>query len=292
MKISSNHRKIFFKMVEVLPKGLGDKLYHWVQRVLYKGPKGFVAANKKSYDSIVEILEEQGATLEGKTVVEIGSGWRPAMPYFLKYFGNCGDVYTYDLNSHYQSRWIEDLNRFFRNQYNVFVDAEAGCLPSFVKYFPHTDLAKSSLPSDVNFVFSRFVLEHVPPADILSMHERLAEEVNAETFILHLISPSDHRAYTDRSLSLYDFLRYSQEEWDRIQTRFDYHNRLRLPQYLEIFETAGFEVVSVGFSKVGRNSEEYGKFKALVIHPDFEGYTEEEVLASAINVLLRKKGDK
>ena len=106
--------------------------------------------------------------------------------------------------------------------------------------------------------------------------------------MLHLISPSDHRAYSDSSLSLQDFLKYSEEEWDKVQTKFDYHNRLRLPHYLKIL-SEDFEVLYFEHDKIDINSDSYKKFKKLSIHRDFSGFSDQELMAGSINILLKKK---
>ena len=120
-------------------------------------------------------------------------------------------------------------------------------IPDFVEYFPNRNVITSDLPKSVDLIYSRFVLEHVIPEDIVAMHQRFAKEYGSDVLILHLISPSDHRAFSDISISHYDFLQYSQKEWDGIQTKFDYHNRLRLPQYLTLLEEAGMEVIHQEF---------------------------------------------
>jgi hypothetical protein len=103
---------------------------------------------------------------------------------------------------------------------------------------------------------------------------------------IHLISPSDHRAYSDSSLSLYDFLKYSNEEWDSIQTKFDYHNRIRLPQYLQLFEK-NFEIVSLEFDSCKEGSEQHRKFKKFKINELYENYSDEELTAGSIAILLK-----
>jgi len=52
-----------------------------------------------------------------------------------------------------------------------------------------------------------------------------------ETYVIHFISPSDLRKHNDSNLSLQVFLQYSKEQWNKIHTKFDYHNRLRLPSF-------------------------------------------------------------
>jgi hypothetical protein len=124
-------------------------------------------------------------------------------------------------------------------------------------------------------------LEHIPPADLEAIHHQAFGYLDKKSFIIHQISPSDHRAYTDKGLSLWDSLKYSQQEWDRIQTRFDYHNRLRLPQYLAIFKKCGFEVKYLKFSGASGSQKLPEK-----IHPDFARFPTEELTAGSITVIL------
>ncbi len=282
----------FFNALNRLPDSLGYRIYHKIQLYLDKGLQSKIEPNQKSFDKVIEILNSKNFSLNGRNILEIGSGWMPIMPYFFKYFGNCDKVYSYDINQHYSKIYINELNQYYKSEFGKYVEVvkdQKYSLPDFVEYFPNQNVITAELPKKVDVVFSRFVLEHVTPQDMLEMHKRFASEYDENTLILHLISPSDHRAYSDKSLSHYDFLKYSRKEWDKIQTKFDYHNRMRLPQFLEIFIKAGMEVLHLEYDKVDKDSEKYRKFKALNLHNDFVKFSEEEILAGSINVLLRKK---
>lgn len=288
----SKIKSILFKVLDQLPNRLGFALYHKIQERYTSSVKEKVEANKKTNEKVTDILCEKGG-LRGKNILEIGSGWMPLMPYFFRYTGDAKKIFTYDINQHYNNKYIDELNTIFYNEFGfkvkVKVKQEQYHLPSFVEYHPKSNVITSQLPDNIDLIFSRFVLEHVTPNDLQEMHKRFFKELKDEVYILHLISPSDHRAYTDKSISHYDFLKYSQKQWDNIQTKFDYHNRLRLPQYLKIFEESGFEIVYLEYDKVDLLSEKYKKFKSLNIHDDFAKFSEEEILAGSINVLLRKK---
>lgn len=279
-----------FNLLDVLPSRIGYLLYHALQKRFTGSSKEKVDANLKSYFKSWEILDKNGG-LTGKILLEIGSGWMPIMPYLFKYKGGAKKVFTYDINKHYDNKYIDELNTIVETELHVKVNYENGeyHIPRFVEYFPNSNVITSKLPDKVDLVFSRFVLEHVTPEDLINMHERFAKDLPEEALILHLISPSDHRAYSDKSLSHYDFLKYSEKQWNKIQTKFDYHNRMRLPQYLDIFDKTGFEVVHLEYDKVDTSSKKYEKFKQLKIHSDFMSHSEEELLAGSINVLLRKK---
>jgi hypothetical protein len=283
-------RALFFKVLDKLPAYLGFFIYHSIQKRFTSSTKSKYLANKKSFDKVESILEQK-MKLNGASVLEIGSGWMPIMPYLFKYRGEVKDVYTYDINQHYDNKYIDELNEIIKLEFNEEIDQRGDKyhIPDFVKYFPKSNVITSELPERVDLVFSRFVLEHVTPDDLLKMHQRFANDLPDETLILHLISPSDHRAYSDKSLSHYDFLQYTQKEWNKIQTKFDYHNRLRLPHFIEAFENSGYEILHLEYDKVEKDSGKYRKFKKLEIDQEFLKFTEEEILAGAINILLRKK---
>lgn len=284
-------KTIVLKILDILPKKLGFSFYYKIQSRSFKSITKFIDPNKASYEIINSILTEKGIQLKNKTILEIGSGWIPLLPYFLKVIGGIDKVYTYDINKHYQQKNLDKCYDYISAKYETKLNLlENGGfkLPDFIEYHPFTNVINADLSKDIDIVISRFVLEHVTPKDLTAIHEKLYNSLSDKACVLHLISPSDHRAHSDGSLSLYDFLKYSEKEWNRIQTKFDYHNRLRLPDYIQIFENAGFEVLYVEYDKAKDNTEKYKKYKALKIHPDFKNYTEEELTAGSINVLLKK----
>jgi hypothetical protein len=284
-------KSIFFRTLDSLPSKWGYACYHFIQ-IHFTAPFGIkFTANAQSYQKAKEILEANGFDCRHKTILEIGSGWMPLMPYQFKIQGQCDTVHTYDIADHYQNRYIDVLNKHYReiNQLNFELSKKGLHLPDFVHYQPNSNVITSPLPEHVDLIFSRFVLEHVTPTDLLAMHNRFAQTYDSNTLILHLISPSDHRAFSDSSLSHYDFLQYSEQQWDRIQTKFDYHNRLRLPQYLAIFEQAGLEVLHLEYDCARPGTKKWDLYKRLKIHEDFAQMTDEERTAGSINVLLRKR---
>ncbi len=278
-----------FKALSVLPNSLGYSLYHWLQNLRAKQTlDNKIQSTKNTYSTIVRILQNSTIALEGMKVVELGSGWVPILPYQLLLEGKVKWVDTYDVNEHYHHKEIDKLNQYYAKQYDFEIQKKGKYeLHQSVNYFPKTDICEGEF-EDVDLVVSRFVLEHVPPESIKEIHRFLNANMKSGSYILHLISPSDHRAYSDTSLSLQDFLKYSQEEWDKIQTKFDYHNRLRLPQYLELFEN-DFEIVFVEHDTINTNSMAYKKFKELPIHEEFQKFSEQELMAGSINVLLKKR---
>lgn len=289
MSLKLKAKNTFFQILNRLPAKLGYAIYHKVQELFDSNSIDYkMNSSYNSYLTFERITKKLNISVIGKSVIEIGSGWLPLMPYFFKYLGKASTVETYDLNQHYNKKNISNLNQEFSEKFEIPLKrSQKGNfnLPEGIRYYPKKDLTKTPI-KNAELVFSRFVLEHVSPLDIKKMHQKFKNEI-PEAYIIHLISPSDHRAYVDSKLSNQDFLRYSDSEWEKKQTRFDYHNRLRLPQYLDIFKELGYEILLLEFESPNINSETYKKFKSVPLHQDYQKYSDDELTAGSINMVLK-----
>lgn len=285
-----NHKSktALFKCLDILPKQFGFYVYHQLQNLFSQQTLEFkIDSTKQSFETISKILFKNGFEIKNKSITELGSGWLPMLPYLFTFDAKAKSVATYDINKHYKISEIVTLNAIFSKIFAIPTNNFKGVfqLPNEIQYFPNTDICNADL-KNTNLVVSRFVLEHISSENIKKIHNSLVEKLKSGSYILHLISPSDHRAYSDDTLSLYDFLKYSEEKWDTIQTKFDYHNRLRLPEYIELFQN-DFDVVHIEFDSCKPGSEQHKKFKQLKINDMYKSYSEEELTAGSITILLK-----
>ncbi|MBN8575730.1 MAG: hypothetical protein J0L66_02265 [Cytophagales bacterium] len=270
-----------FKTLEWFPEGAGNWMYHQLQRINENSLKDEYTFQVSTLNRFADILSQHHLLFKDKVVVELGSGWLPVVPYELILIHNAARVLTFDINQHYSDSKIKQLSLLYNSLYGF--NLSPGLLPN-VHYYPKTNILNHKFESAVDVFLSRNVLEHVAPADLYEIHQQMFNSLHHNSFVIHQISPSDHRAYTDRSLSLWDFLRYSQEEWDKIQTRFDYHNRWRLPHYIGMFKQCGFEVMYCSFKSHKADQKLPDK-----IHKEFGMFTLEELTAGNILIILKKK---
>ncbi len=278
-----------FKLLNLLPDSAGVSLYHFLQNFSENKNINFkIKSCDETYSMLSSICKKLNIELKNKNLIEIGSGWLPIMPYFFLFKAKCLKIQTYDLNNHYQKKSILKFNELFSSHYNLSITPNKNHfnLPENIFYYPNKNIANEK-NIDAEIVFSRFVLEHVTPTDLLEMHQEFKKKLKKGSRIIHFISPSDHRAYSDKSLSLQDFLKYSESEWNQIQTKFDYHNRYRLPQYIDLFKLIGFEIEYLSFDNVKETSDQFIKFSDLKIHSDFKKYTTNELTAGSIIVILK-----
>ena len=287
-----NHhiKTLIFKTLNTLPNKLGYSLYHQMQNFSEnKNIEAKIKSTENTFNAFLNICSELKIDVKHKSVIEIGSGWLPIIPYFLIFKSNVRNVFTFDLYKHYQRKEILAFNSIFSKIYDYTIIPEVNNkfdLPTGVNYYPFQNIVYSEIPK-AKIIFSRFVLEHITPEDIFEMHKKFKSSLNKGCYIVHFISPSDHRAYSDKSLSLQDFLKYSEKDWNKIQTKFDYHNRLRLPQYLEIFKSLDLEIAYISYDSIKNGSSQYDLFKKLEIHKDYKIYSEEELTAGSINIVLK-----
>lgn len=63
---------------------------------------------------------------------------------------------------------------------------------------------------------------------------------------LHRIDFSDHYSHVNQSISSCNFLKYSDKAHNLIAgNRFNYHNRLRVNDFIEIFESSGYKIIKL-----------------------------------------------
>jgi SAM-dependent methyltransferase len=123
---------------------------------------------------------------------------------------------------------VDELEDRFGTRYLAPCDARA------------TGLERGS----IDFVSSTNTLEHVPAADVALILAECRRLLRPDGALSSRIDLRDHYSYFDGSLSPYNFLRYRDRTWRLFNSALLHQNRLRRPDYLEAFATAGLTVVA------------------------------------------------
>ncbi|MFH7018019.1 hypothetical protein [Flavobacterium sp. FlaQc-47] len=287
-----NHKlkTILFKSLSLLPNKVDDYCYHKIQSFFDKSTlEDRLKSVEPTYLRLSRVLNDLNIDLKDKVIFEFGSGWFPSMPYFFKYKFGAKKVLTFDINEHFKKDTVLELNKLFSKRYNFEIISNQDNkykLPDGVEYFPNYDIVKKDIP-DVDLAFSRYVLSHMNENDVDALHKKMKATLKKGSYVIHFISPSDLRQHNDSSLSLQDFLQYSKEEWNKIHTKYDYHNRLRLPQFLEIFKKYDYEIVHLDYESLTKETKRYDLFKKVQLHEDYRKYSDEELTAGNICIVLK-----
>lgn len=105
----------------------------------------------------------------------------------------------------------------------------------------HTNLASQSI--DIHTSFR--VLEHIPEDILVGILQEGNRIISSEGLFIHRIDYSDHFSHSDTSISKINFLQFSDAEWHKLAgNRLMFMNRMRHDDFLDIFVSAGHEILT------------------------------------------------
>ena len=240
------------------------------QKSLRSLKRRFTSINEENTDGVLRFicimtrqLQADGFVFDGKTALELGTGWEPQIPLILKLAG-CGRVMTVDLHRLLDitscRRTVEFLKKrsdkiitelgiesdAFNHYLNgIAFDTVSTFLESAaIDYLSPCDARRLSQPGNsVDLIVSNNVLEHIPPQIIEEIFREFHRVLRPGGMMAHTIDNCDHWTYGDRSISCVNFLQFEDDEWKRLQYNpIDFQNRLRHFEYLKMFADAGFTV--------------------------------------------------
>jgi hypothetical protein len=262
------HKARIQNLIASLP--LADSVYYAVQRTA-----GSLRTSRldpfdwlRSSASILEWITSAGVSVSGSRFLEIGTGRTVAIPLGLWLCG-AGPITSVDLNRYLSGTLSFECNRLIRENpgrvreiFGSRADSPVfqerfrelsnfrGDLPAFLKlinlqYLSPADATRLPFPDhsfDVHF--SHAVLEHVPPAEVFAILMEAKRLLTEEGILFHNIDPSDHFAHVDPSISLINFLQFSDRDWAKLAgNKYMYHNRLRAHELRELFDRAGMHII-------------------------------------------------
>jgi SAM-dependent methyltransferase len=250
---------------------------------------------------VVELIREAGSdTLRG-IYVEIGTGWRPFLPFILYLIG-ADRVITFDVNPWLNKTYVRETYRSLGDRLPLIADRlglnvpdlqaryqaaiskskdVSGLLQAFhVEYRCPADARWTELDDEsVDFLCSSNVLEHIPPAILRDIHLEALRILRPGGLAVHRFDPGDHASHVDPSVTAVNFLQYSERQWRWYGgAGLAYHNRLRCVQHENLFEEAGFAILSKQVRINSRSLKAIQKGE-IAVHPDFAKFRPEELAA-------------
>jgi SAM-dependent methyltransferase len=163
------------------------------------------------------------------------------------------------------SSW-DDLDSFWSVDYRAPSDARATGLEG----------------GTIDCAVSVETLEHIPANDIFDILKEVHRILRPDGVALMQIDYGDHFKGFDPSISAFNFLTYSDKDWEPYQSRFQYVNRLRHSEYLDLFERAGFEII---VEHPDRRPVEPAILARLA--PQFRKFTEEDLFTIGALIVAR-----
>ena len=294
------------KGLSLVPGGvrLNTRLQHVVGKL--KDFDGHVAGKISDWATTMGYLSDVGFRVRGKRLVEIGTGWHPALPICFILAG-ARSIATFDivrlLDESETFRLLGSLCKHvpriaeLAGENPAAVHARLMELHKLknldqllgncgIEYYAPADGRSTGLqPDSVDLVYSNSVLEHVPREIIRGLMLESFRVLKPGGLVLHNVGCNDHYAFFDKSISFINFLQYEEREWRLWNNPIQYQNRLRAPEFVDLAIRDGFEIISK------RTHVRPGTLEALAhlhIAPQFDHFSKEELAATTIDFIGRK----
>ena len=294
--------------VALLPRPLGQPVYYGMQRRFGALRQVDYRKHLRRAAEIADVLRQQHLPLE-RRFLEVGTGWLLGTPIGL-WLAGATEVLTVDLHRYLKAELVLELVQYvaaheaeMQDLYPWVPAAElrqkcralAACrtladlwasVP--IRYLAPADATQLALPAaTADYHYSTNVLEHVPAPVLAGLLAEAKRLLRPGGYLLHFVDLSDHFAHDDRRLSAVHFLRFGALAWAALAgNRFMYQNRLRLPQYEQLFAAAGLRIAwqRRTVEPAALQLLEQGQ---LPVHRQFGGFSAQELATTFWVVLAR-----
>jgi SAM-dependent methyltransferase len=243
--------------------------------------------NLKDYRDHRDALLKHAGTLDG-ALYEFGAGWHLSSQIAMWCYGVPRQV-ALDIERLAHLEMVQAAIRAFSridDPYFVRTPSPTAQLEELgVEYRAPADPGASALPENsIDFVISTHTLEHIPPEDIRRIMRECRRICRPGSVLSMTIDYSDHYSHADPTISRVNFLRFSDREWKKYQSRTLYQNRLRHSDYRRIFEESGLRVTEESRMVL---EEELRAVRQMPLADRFAGYDLEDLAARHGHYLLR-----
>lgn len=237
-------KALALRCLSVLPGGASA--HYWLQRYVTKT----LPRSEKTYTSIgshaarfSDILRSySGKPLDKIKLLEFGAGRDLALAIALRARG-VGNIIAVDLERLAKLHLVQVALRY-ADPAAQKIESWSGLARYGVEYRAPFDMRRTELAEgSLDCVLSSEVMEHIPAADLRKILQEIFRILRDGGLAAMKIDYSDHYARDDSGISRFNFLKYPDEIWDRYNSDFQFVNRLRHSDYMNMFKDAGFEVL-------------------------------------------------
>jgi SAM-dependent methyltransferase len=271
-------QKYITRGVQLSDDYLEDRLIHYANH-----QKAFLSFEKK---------------LAGKKIGELGTGWYPVIPICF-YLNGASEIVTMDIaplmDKEKAIQTILKLQQYAkRDRLRDFITYSEEKLDELVDFVQNTsfsfeellqkmkityrlgDAAQMDLKrASYDLIVSNNTFEHVYPDDLKTLLQKFKKLLKPGGVMSHFIDMSDHFAHLDKTITIYNFLRFSEPQWARIDNTIQPQNRWRIYQYRELYEQLGIPIQQE-INRPGNLAD----LRSVQLADDFLGEKEEELAIS------------
>jgi SAM-dependent methyltransferase len=252
---------------------------------------------------------EKYATIEKDGALEIGTGWYPIVPIGLYLLG-FSNIVSIDISSLISRKSVlAAINRFSDYQSSGKLSdflpvADAARLEaarelatgglSAVELMSEMgirlvvgDASATDFPDDsFCLIHSNNTLEHIYPDVLRKIFHEFHRILRPNGLMSHNIDMSDHFAHLDRSITNFNFLKFSDREWKMIDNSIQPQNRLRITDFEKMFKDSGFQILKRE-DRVGTKEQ----LNSIRLAKKYSSYSVEDLLVTHSQLVSKKTGE-
>ena len=252
-------KAIVQKVISILP--FSHQLNFWFQKNITKGVH---LTDEHFNDKLVHCFDhlEIVQNAEKKICFELGTGWYPVIPVGL-FLSGCEKTISIDVSALCnKERILTTITKFKewhqKGKLQFYIpNLKAERWDEFIKISDQDsfdeilnklqielivgDARKINLEDNsIDFICSNNVFEHIYPEILSPILSEFGRVLKADGVMSHFIDMSDHFAHSDNSISIYNYLKFSDSYWRWIDNSVQPQNRMRIDQYSSIFKELNF----------------------------------------------------
>lgn len=287
----------------------GKFVYYMLQKHLTKSvwldDKMFIDYYASKVSRHVKSIAEFGdCPINEATFFEFGAGWDMLAP--IGFALNDAKRYiAVDLNSYAHPELVKNTLDLYKrncviddlkNKYRIdsILSRKIDTLDKLlyllkeifsIEYYAPMDAANTQFkPKCIDYVISNVSLEHIPYKDIERIFKECYRLLKDDGLLSVTIDYTDHYSHTDPNISVFNYMKYSDEQWKAYNPYLHYQNRLKQSDYIALFEKSGFQIISI------KSKSSSGDFDLsnMTIDERFMKYSHEELLILEDHFLVKK----
>ena len=294
-------KAIVQKIISYLP--FGQKINYLFQKYVTKGEnlndEYFLDRLNHAKKHIHHYQKISGNTFPN-SCLEIGTGWYPVVPISFFLLGS-ETIYSVDIKMlTSKERLATTLRKFVElvdggkiNDFFIFQPERFNVIKFILSDLENYDLSQMlqllrityliedarnlSLPDDsIDLINSNNTFEHIYPVILIPILKEFRRVVKKQKGVMsHFIDMSDHFAHFDKSINIYNFLQFSDRQWNWIDNSIQPQSRIRIYDYKEIFEE-----LNIPITELTLREGNVDELKSINLDHSFSKKTLEEIAIS------------
>ncbi len=305
-------KAIVQKTISFFPKK--EKVNYLFQKYVTKGvfltDEYFGFKIMHAGDHIVYFKKYAARPIGKSNVLELGTGWYPVIPIFMFLYG-FKEVSSIDIQS-----WMTKDSQITTIEKFIEWEKQGKLEPHFSNFIPQRwqqlldiiehkqdytkakinsaillkisiqDASSTDLPtSSFDFICSNNTFEHIPEPVLKAILIEFLRIVKKDGLMSHFVDMSDHFAHFDKSINIYNFLRYTSKKWARIDNKIQPQNRMRFKDF-----EALYRAINLPISEFELTKGDIQALKTIPLSADFKDYTDEELAISHVYLVSKLNG--